>query len=104
MIKLSGLKVRESGSSQGDIEIAYSGLRPGEKLYEELLIDQDNTEYTEHTRILRSLEKHYPLQEIQAIFSKINQMTAVDDDVDWALTQLEYYVDGYHRSGEVRVN
>ena len=47
---------------------------------------------------------HFNLQEIQAIFSKINQMTAVDDDVDWALTQLEHYVDGYHRSGEVRVN
>jgi len=104
MIKLSGLKVRESGSSQGDIEIAYSGLRPGEKLYEELLIDQDNTGYTEHTRILRSFEKHYPLQEIQAIFSKINQMTAVEHDVDWALTQLEHYVDGYQRSGEVCVN
>jgi hypothetical protein len=69
-----------------------------------LLIDQDNTEYTEHTRILRSFEKHYPLQEIQAVFSKINQMTAVDHDVDWALTQLEHYVDGYKRSGEVRVN
>lgn len=104
MIKLSGLKVRESGSLEGDIEIAYSGLRPGEKLYEELLIDQDNTEYTEHTRILRSFEKHYPLQEIQAVFSKINQMTAVDHDVNWALTQLEHYVDGYKRSGEVRVN
>lgn len=104
MIKLSGLKVRESGLLEGDIEIAYSGLRPGEKLYEELLIDQDNTEYTEHTRILRSFEKHYPLQEIQAVFSKINQMTAVDHDVDWALTQLEHYVDGYKRSGEVRVN
>lgn len=104
MIKLSGLKVRESGSSQGDIEIAYSGLRPGEKLYEELLIDQDNTGYTEHTRILRSFEKHYPLQEIQSVFSRINQMTAVDHDVDWALSQLEYYVDGYTRSGEVRVN
>ncbi|ESK57223.1 MAG: polysaccharide biosynthesis protein [Moraxellaceae bacterium] len=104
MIKLSGLKVRESGSSEGDIEIAYSGLRPGEKLYEELLIDQDNTEYTEHTRILRSFEKHYPLQEVQVVFSKINQMTAVDHDVDWALTQLEHYVDGYKRSAEVRVN
>lgn len=104
MIKLSGLKVRETGSSTGDIEIAYSGLRPGEKLYEELLIDQDNTEYTQHTRILRSFEKHYPLQEVQAIFAKINQMTAVDHDVDWALTQLEHYVDGYKRSGDVRVN
>ena len=104
MISLSGLKVREQDSKTGDIEIQYSGLRPGEKLYEELLIDHEDTEITQHSRILRSLEKHYPLQEIQAIFSKINQMTAVDDDVDWALTQLEYYVDGYHRSGEVRVN
>lgn len=104
MIALSGLKVREANTTDGDIEIAYSGLRPGEKLYEELLIDQDNTDYTEHTRILRSFEKHYPLQEIQSVFSRINQMTAVDHDVDWALSQLEYYVDGYKRSGEVRVN
>lgn len=104
MIKLSGLKVRETGSLEGDIEIAYSGLRPGEKLYEELLIDQENTEYTQHTRILRSFEKHYPLEEIQDIFARINQMTAIDHDVDWALTQLEHYVDGYKRSGEVRVN
>lgn len=104
MIALSGLKVREANTTDGDIEIAYSGLRPGEKLYEELLIDQDNTGYTEHTRILRSFEKHYPLQEIQLVFSRINQMTAVDHDVDWALSQLEYYVDGYKRSGEVRVN
>ncbi|RZG82070.1 polysaccharide biosynthesis protein [Acinetobacter venetianus] len=104
MIKLSGLAVREAGSLDGDIEIAYSGLRPGEKLYEELLIDQENTEYTEHTRILRSFEKHYPLAEIQLIFDRINQMTAVEHDVDWALTQLEYYVDGYKRSDEVRVN
>ncbi|MFN4317284.1 SDR family NAD(P)-dependent oxidoreductase [Acinetobacter parvus] len=104
MIALSGLKVREANTTDGDIEIAYSGLRPGEKLYEELLIDQDNTGYTEHTRILRSFEKHYPLQEIQSVFTRINQMTAVDHDVDWALSQLEYYVDGYKRSGEVRVN
>ena len=104
MIKLSGLRVRETGGTDGDIEIAYSGLRPGEKLYEELLIDQDNTEYTEHTRILRSFEKHFPLHEIQSVFNKINQMTAVEQDIDWALTQLEHYVDGYKRSGEVRVN
>lgn len=104
MIALSGLKVREANTTDGDIEIAYSGLRPGEKLYEELLIDQDNTGYTDHTRILRSFEKHYPLQEIQSVFSRINQMTAVNHDVDWALSQLEYYVDGYKRSGEVRVN
>jgi FlaA1/EpsC-like NDP-sugar epimerase len=104
MIALSGLKVRETGSQDGDIEIQYSGLRPGEKLYEELLIDQENTEYTEHTRILRSFEKHYPLHEIQTVFDRINQMTAVELDIDWALTQLEYYVDGYHRSNQIKIN
>ena len=104
MIKLSGLKVREAGSLDGDIEIIYNGLRPGEKLYEELLIDQENTEYTEHARILRSFEKHYPFEEIQTIFVQIAELTAVEQDIDWALTQLEHYVDGYQRSGEVRVN
>ena len=42
MIALSGLKVRQTCSQEGDIEFQYSGLRPGEKLYEELLIDADN--------------------------------------------------------------
>ncbi|MFY5212718.1 SDR family NAD(P)-dependent oxidoreductase [Acinetobacter baumannii] len=104
MISLSGLTVREQGSKQGDIEIQYSGLRPGEKLYEELLIDQENTEYTEHSRILRSFEKFYPLTEIQEVFDRINNMTAVQQDIDWALCQLEHYVDGYKRSKDIMVN
>lgn len=104
MISLSGLKVKESGSANGDIEIQYSGLRPGEKLYEELLIDQDNTEITEHSRILRSFEKQFPLEELLPIFDKLNALTAVSDDVDWALQQLEHYVDGYQRGKEIKVN
>lgn len=104
MISLSGLQVKEENSSYGDIEIQYSGLRPGEKLYEELLIDQENTEITEHTRILRSFEKHYPLDELALVFERINDMTAIDVDVDWALTQLEHYVDGYKRGSQILVN
>ena len=104
MIALSGLQVKEENSAYGDIEIKYSGLRPGEKLYEELLIDQENTDITEHTRILRSFEKHYPLDEIAQVFERINEMTAIDIDVDWALTQLEHYVDGYKRGSEILVN
>lgn len=104
MIALSGLKVREEGSMSGDIAIEYSGLRPGEKLYEELLIDQEDTEITEHSRILRSFEKQYPLDELLVVFERLNQLTAVDDDIQWALTQLEYYVDGYQRGKEIRVN
>lgn len=55
MIRLSGLEVRDAATPHGDIEIQYTGLRPGEKLYEELLIGE-NTSGTEHPRILRSTE------------------------------------------------
>ena len=57
MIHLSGFKIKESGSQDGDIEIVFSGLRPGEKLYEELLIG-DNPESTTHPRILRANERY----------------------------------------------
>lgn len=104
MIALSGLKVRETGSQEGDIEIQYSGLRPGEKLYEELLIDSDNTEITQHSRILRSFEKMYPLDELLLVFERMHELTAIQSDIDWALAQLEHYVDGYVRGTEIKVN
>ncbi|MGE8538249.1 MAG: polysaccharide biosynthesis protein [Acinetobacter sp.] len=104
MISLSGLKVREDKNPNGDIEIQYTGLRPGEKLYEELLIDEENTEITAHTRILRSVEKHYPLAEILEVFNQIHELSATQPDIEWALTQLEYYVDGYVRGNEIQVN
>ena len=104
MIALSGLKVRETGSQEGDIEIQYSGLRPGEKLYEELLIDSDNTEITQHSRILRSFEKMYPLDELLLVFERMHDLTAIQSDIDWALAQLEHYVDGYVRGTEIKVN
>ncbi|WP_180109277.1 MULTISPECIES: nucleoside-diphosphate sugar epimerase/dehydratase [unclassified Acinetobacter] len=104
MISLSGLKVREEGTDIGDIAIEYSGLRPGEKLYEELLIDQENTQITDHSRILRSFEKHYPLEQLLAIFERIHSLTAIESDVEWALEQLEHYVDGYQRGTEIKVN
>ena len=55
LINLSGYKVKDK-DNDGDIEITYTGLRPGEKLYEELLIDSD-AEPTEHPLIYRSKEK-----------------------------------------------
>lgn len=104
MIALSGLKVRDNKDPNGDIEIQYTGLRPGEKLYEELLIDEENTEITSHTRILRSVEKHYPLAEILAVFNRIHELSATHADIEWALAQLEHYVDGYVRGNEIKVN
>ena len=104
MISLSGLQVKEENQDEGDIAIQYTGLRPGEKLYEELLIDQENTEVTEHRRILRSYEKHYPLSEIIQTFEHIQELSAVEADVDWVLGQLEHYVDGYQRGDRIQVN
>ena len=46
LIQLSGLSVKDENNPKGDIEITYTGLRPGEKLYEELLIGGDNVRKT----------------------------------------------------------
>ena len=56
MIQLSGLTVKDEAHASGDIEIKVVGLRPGEKLYEELLIG-DNPETTEHARIMKAHEQ-----------------------------------------------
>ena len=57
MIKLSGLKIRDSKKNKSDIEILTTGLRPGEKLYEELLIDSE-AKPTKHKLIYRANEKN----------------------------------------------
>jgi FlaA1/EpsC-like NDP-sugar epimerase len=56
MIRLMGLEVRDEANPQGDIVIRYVGLRPGEKLFEELLIDKERTRPTEHPRIRQNNE------------------------------------------------
>ena len=103
MIRLSGFKPMDE-KGLGDIALQFTGLRPGEKLYEELLIDHKDTQLTEHSRILRSFEKYFSLDELRPIFEKISDLTAIDQDIDWALSQLEHYVGGSQRSSEVRVN
>ena len=57
--------VRDEENPHGDIEIAITGLRPGEKLYEELLID-DTAMSTEHPRIMRARERMWPWAEFRS--------------------------------------
>jgi FlaA1/EpsC-like NDP-sugar epimerase len=64
MVRLSGFDVRSPENPDGDIAIAYTGLRSGEKLYEELLIGA-NTKATEHPRIWRSDEPFLPSDELE---------------------------------------
>ncbi|BFM16482.1 hypothetical protein R50073_26650 [Maricurvus nonylphenolicus] len=70
MVHLSGLEVKSAETPDGDIEIKYTGLRPGEKLYEELLIG-DNTFKTQHPRILRAEEQLSPWENIQTILNQL---------------------------------
>lgn len=63
MIRLSGLTVKDDTHASGDIEIQVVGLRPGEKLYEELLIG-DNPETTAHERIMKAHERFLPWEQL----------------------------------------
>ena len=70
MIHLTGLTVRDDEHPDGDIEIEYTGLRPAEKLYEELLIG-NNVTGTEHPMILRAIEHSLTWEEIRACLEEM---------------------------------
>ncbi len=69
MIHLMGMTVRDEKNPEGDIEIAYTGLRPAEKLYEELLIG-NNVTGTEHPMILRAIEHSLPWERVQGCWTR----------------------------------
>src|SRR3546814_12019283 len=72
MVELSGLTVKDEQHPDGDIEIAVTGLRPGEKLYEELLIG-DNPKPTVHPRIMKAHEDFIPWAEFEAKLTEIGR-------------------------------
>lgn len=71
MISLMGLTIREEDSPDGDIEIVYTGLRPAEKLFEELLIG-NNVTGTEHSMIMRAIEHHLPWPHVQQVLDELS--------------------------------
>ena len=70
MIKLMGLTVKDADHPDGDIEINFTGLRPAEKLYEELLIGE-NVAGTEHPRIMRAREDYLRRDEINPLLDEL---------------------------------
>jgi FlaA1/EpsC-like NDP-sugar epimerase len=78
MIHLMGMTVREESNPDGDIEITFTGLRPAEKLYEELLIG-GNVTGTEHPMIMRAVEPYLPWQQLSVI---LEQMLAAVEACD----------------------
>ena len=78
MIHLSGFTEQDDAYPEGDIEITYTGLRPGEKLYEELLIG-DNVSDTEHQKIMRAEEKVIQWSELSTILHQLDLASEQED-------------------------
>lgn len=99
MIRLSGLSVRDERNPHGDIAIEFTGLRPGEKLYEELLIGED-VKPTEHPMIMRAEEDMLPWEELKTRLKAL--LVAVNED-DYARVRvlLRETVHGYVPEGEI---
>ena len=81
MIELSGLRLRDDKHSDGDIEIEYTGLRPGEKLYEELLIDTQD-QPTQHPLIRRACETNPPDNHLLPLLKELEDALTRWDEKD----------------------
>jgi len=99
MIELSGLTERTEANPDGDIAIEITGLRPGEKLFEELLIGND-PQPTLHPRIMKASEEKMSWADLQ---DSLNAMQVALDvnDVGVLRRMLEQLVTGYHPSGDI---
>ncbi|WP_281648205.1 nucleoside-diphosphate sugar epimerase/dehydratase [Parendozoicomonas sp. Alg238-R29] len=99
MIHLSGLSVKDTANPDGDIDVVFSGLRPGEKLYEELLIGE-NVAGTDHPRISRAHEEWLAWGELTDIIEKMLDTT---HGHRYQLTRelLLRYVNGFKPSDKV---
>ncbi len=98
MTYLSGLLVRDEAHPHGDIEIKVTGLRPGEKLYEELLIG-DNPKPTAHPKIMKAHEDFLSWNDLQKELAGLNlALDAMDDQL--IKEMLKKLVPGYKPNGD----
>ncbi|WP_342856656.1 nucleoside-diphosphate sugar epimerase/dehydratase [Pacificibacter sp. AS14] len=95
MIELSGRMVKKPGSCVGDIEIVVTGLRPGEKLYEELLLDHGNLCATPNPKILRAEEAMLGPSEVAGMLRELNVAIKTANAAHMRKVVRER-VDGYH--------
>jgi FlaA1/EpsC-like NDP-sugar epimerase len=102
LVSLSGLQVRDAQQPDGDIEIAFVGLRPGEKLYEELLIG-DNPTPTSHPRIMKAHEDFINWPELQIQLDQL-QVAAADENVDAIKAILLECVHGFHEQMDATIH
>jgi FlaA1/EpsC-like NDP-sugar epimerase len=99
MVELSGFRVKDENTPEGDIAIEVVGLRPGEKLYEELLIG-NNPQTTQHPRIMKANEKFLPWSELQPMITTL-RIAAVNGDVMIIRSMLQQIVPEYQPDEKV---
>ncbi|MBH0005653.1 polysaccharide biosynthesis protein [Psychrobacter sp. SWN149] len=102
MIRLTGCELKDNSNPNGDIEIIFTGLRPGEKLYEELIIGEDNIEATFHPLIMQAMEHSFPLADIEKILFEFVER-AKNQDVAWLKTQFRFFVEGYQEGDDTEI-
>ena len=98
MAQLSGQTICDENNPNGDIEIAMTGLRPGEKLYEELLIG-NNPQPTTHQKIMKAHEDSVPWPELAPLLVTLRQ-TATQNDAIAIKKILVQWVRGYAPAGQ----
>lgn len=99
MIHLSGYEVKDEDHLEGDIEVVFSGLRPGEKLYEELLIG-DNVTGTDHEKIMRANEELVESRLLQQYLQQLHDFEQVNDCAA-AREVLQKVVTGFKPSSDL---
>ena len=99
MIHLMGYDVKDENSYRGDIAIEYTGLRPGEKLYEELLIGESVTG-TEHPKIMRAEEESLPWNKLDVLINRLQVACKKIDLLEIRRILMEA-VDGFEPKEEV---
>lgn len=99
MVELSGLSVRDEANPHGDIEIVITGLRPGEKLYEELLLGND-PQPTSHPRIMKAHEDFIPWAELEIRLAELG-FALEGADAGAIRLIMQQLVAGYTPSGEI---
>jgi len=99
MIELSGLTLRNEQNPDGDIEIEVIGLRPGEKLYEELLIGE-NPKLTSHPRIMKAREGFLPWTQLEDDLRTLEMLLNVND-VSAIRAMMKTLVSGYTPSANI---
>ena len=99
MVELSGLTVVDEQNPDGDVEIEVTGMRPGEKLYEELLIG-DNPKPTVHARIMKAHEEFIPWAEFEAKLQSL-ELALNANDLPVIRLMMQQMVSGYQPSDEI---